>query len=708
MVSMYVATIPNRKSPPAILLRESFRENGKVKTRTLANLSHLPKYVIDLIRRSLKGENFVSIDDGFEKVDSWHHGHVDAVLRAMKRLGFERMINTRRCKERDLVVAMVVGRILEPDNEQSSKLANTRWWKITTLPSIFGLDGVDEDDLYEAMDWLLKRQETVEKKLAHRHLTAGGLVLYDLTSSYFEGVTCPLAALGYNRDGKKGKLQVNYGLLTDDRGCPVAVSVFPGNTSDSKTLILQTQLVRDRFGIQTMVLVGDRGMITQKLIAGDLRDLSGVDWITALRSETIQKLVKNGQVQLGLFDEVNLFEITTPEYPGERLIACRNPELAKQRDRKRQALLDATAEKLEEVRLTVEGGKLRGKDKIARRLENLVKKYKVAKQFAFTVRDDGFDVHLDDKHKGAEAALGGAFKELQNVRSSLKRGEFNEKSKIRERVNKIVTKYNLSKYVTVDIRQDDFEVRVEGKNMAAAVALESVCQAIDGVRCLVERGKYGGQDKIGVRIGKVVDKYKVAKHFVLNIRDDGFDFHIDEKKVSAEAALDGIYVIRTSLPVERLSAEDTVRSYKSLSQVERAFRSIKTVDLKVRPIRHHLEKRVRAHIFLCMLAYYVEWHMREAWRSLLFTDEERQRQKTTDPVAPAKRSDAALKKVRSKCLDDGTEAHSFQTLLKLMSQIVHNECRLPDAGPDTSTFEIVTTPNEKQKRAYHLLDNITL
>jgi len=705
---MYVATIPNRNSPPAILLRESYRENGKVKTRTLANLSHLPKYVIDLIGRCLKGENFVSIDDGFEKVDSWHHGHVDAVLRAMKRLGFERLINKRRCKERDLVVAMVVGRILEPDNEQSSKLANTRWWKITTLPSIFGLDGVDEDDLYEAMDWLLKRQETIEKKLAHRHLTAGGIVLYDLTSSYFEGVTCPLAALGHNRDGKKGKLQVNYGLLTDDRGCPVAVSVFPGNTSDSKTLIVQTQLVRDRFGIQTMVLVGDRGMITQKLIAGDLRDLSGVDWITALRSETIQKLVKNGQVQLGLFDEVNLFEITTAEYPGERLIACRNPELAKQRDRKRQALLDATAEKLEEVRLTVEGGKLRGKDKIARRLENLVKKYKVAKQFAFTVRDDGFDVHLDDTHKGAEAALGGAFKEFENVRSSLKRGKLNEKSKIRERVNKIVTKYNLSKYVTVDIRQDDFEVRVEGKNMAAAVALESVCQAIDGVRCLVERGKYGGQDKIGVRIGKVVDKYKVAKHFVLNIRDNGFDFHIDEKKVSAEAALDGIYVVRTSLPVERLSAEDTVRSYKSLSQVERAFRSIKTVDLKVRPIRHHLEKRVRAHIFLCMLAYYVEWHMREAWRSLLFTDEEKQRQKTTDPVAPAKRSDAALQKVRSKCLDDGTEVHSFQTLLKLMSQIVRNECRLPDAGPDQSTFEIVTTPNEKQKRAYDLLDNITL
>ncbi len=705
---MYVAKIPNRNSPPAILLRESYRENGKVKTRTLSNLSHLPKYVIDLIRRSLKGERLVSIDDEFEKVESWHHGHVDAVLRSMKRLGLERLINTRRCKERDLVVAMVVGRILEPDNEKNSKLANTRWWETTTLPSMLKLDGVDEDDLYEAMDWLLEGQETIEKKLAHRHLTAGGLVLYDLTSSYFEGVTCPLAELGHNRDGKKGKLQVNYGLLTDDRGCPVAVSVFPGNTSDSKTLISQTQMMRDRFGIHTMVLVGDRGMITQKLIDEDLREISGVDWITALRSGTIQKLVKNGQVQLGLFDEVNLFEITTPDYPGERLIVCRNPELAKQRAQKRQALLDATTEKLKEVRSTVEGGKLRGKDKIAKRLENLVKKYKVARHFAFTVRDDGFDVHLDDKQKAAEAALDGAFKELRNVRSSLKRGKLHGKSKIRQRINKIITKYNLTKYVMLDIRQADFDVRVKDSDSAAAAALTSVCQAIEGIRSLVERGKYGGQDKIGVRVGKVVNKYKVAKHFVLNIQADGFDFHIDEEKVAAEAMLDGIYIVRTSLPIGRLSTEDTVRSYKSLSQVERAFRSIKTVDLKVRPIRHHLEKRVRAHIFLCMLAYYVEWHMREAWCPLLFTDEEKETKKTSDPVAPANRSDSALQKVRSKRLDDGTVVHSFQTLLKLMSQIVRNECCLSGAGPGDPTFEIVTTPNEKQKRAYHLLDNITL
>ena len=705
---MYIATIPNRNSPPAILLRESYREKGKIKTRTLSNLSHLPKHLIDLLRRSLKGEKFISIDEDFEEVNSWHHGHVNAVLRVIKRLGFERLINTRRCKERDLVVAMVVGRILEPDNEKNSKLANTRWWEITTLPSMLGLHGVDEDDLYEAMDWLLKRQEKIEKKLAERHLTADGLVLYDLSSSYFEGVTCPLAAFGLNRDGKKGKLQVNYGLITDERGCPVAVSVFPGNTLDHQTLISQTQMIRGRFGIQTMVLVGDRGMITEKLITEELREMSGVDWITALRSEPIQKLVKTGQVQIGLFDEVNLFEITTPAYPGERLVACRNPQLAKQRGWKRQALLDATTVRLKEVRSTVEGGKLRGKDKITKRLENLVKKYKVAKQFAFEVGENGFAVHIDDKQKAAEAALDGAFRELRNVQSSIERCKIQGKSKIRERINKIVTKYNIANYVTVDIGQADFEVRVEDSTGATAAALESVCQAIERIRSLVVRGKYGGNDKIGVRVGKVVNKYKVAKHFVLNIEEDGFDFHIDNKKVAAEASLDGIYVVRTSLPTERLSAEDAVRSYKSLSLVERAFRSIKTVDLKVRPIRHHLEKRVRAHILLCMLAFYVEWHMREAWRPLLFTDEEKESKKTRDPVASAKRSDAALKKVRSKRLDDGTEVHSFQTLLKLMSQIVRNECRLVGDGPGAPTFEILTTPNQKQQRAYDLLENITL
>jgi transposase len=705
---MYVATVPNRNSPPAILLRKSYRKGGKVKTRTLSNLSHLPRHIIDLIARSLKGEQFISTTADFEKVGSWHHGHVDAVLSAMKRLGFERLLYSRRCKERDLAVAMVVGRILEPDNEQNSKLANNRWWQITTLPSILDLEGTDEDDLYAAMDWLLDRQEAIEKKLSKRHLGAGGLVLWDLTSSYFEGVTCPLAALGHNRDGKKGKLQVNYGILTDKRGCPVAVSVFPGNTLDHQTVKSQTEKIRDRFGIEQVVLVGDRGMITQKLIDNELRQIEGMDWITALKSGAIFKLVKDGRIQLGLFDEMNLAQITTPEYPGERLVVCRNPLLAKQRTLKRQALLDATKEKLEEVRAIVEGGKLRGKDKIARRLNIIVKKYKVGNGLRFTIRDDGFDLDIHDKQKAGIVVLEGAFKELERIGALVKKEKLRGEKETKEAIKKILAKYNLAPYVSVNIGQSGLDVCIEDKAVAAAAALKRVCQAIDGITSLVERGKYGGKAQIGVRVGRVVNKYKVAKHFILNIRDDGLDYHIDQDKVAAEAALDGIYVIRTSLPNEQLSAEDTVRSYKSLSQVERAFRSMKTVDLKVRPIRHHLEKRVRAHIFLCMLAYYVEWHMREAWRPLLFCDENQENKKKRDPIAPAERSAEALKKVHSKRLDDGTEVHSFQTLLKLLSQIVRIECRVQSADPDVPTFELETTPNDKQQRACELLKNITV
>jgi transposase len=705
---MYVARVPNRNSPPASLLRQSYREDGKVKTRTLGNLSHLPEHIIDLIARSLKGEDFVSVDEAFDEVDSWHHGHVDAVLRAMKRLGFERLLSARPCRERDLVVAMVVGRILEPDNELNSKLANTRWWKITTLPSMLDLCGADEDDLYGAMDWVLERQESIEKRLAKRHLRMDGLVLYDLISSYFEGVTCPLAARGHNRDGKKGKLQVNYGLLADERGRPVAVSVFPGNTLDHQTLLSQTNMMRDRFDIKTMVLIGDRGMITQKLIDQELRDIPGVEWITALRSGSIQKLVKKKQVQIDLFDETNLFEITLPEYPGERLVVCRNPELAKLRARKRRALLDATIEKLQKVRLIVEGGKLRGKDRISKRLDNLVKRYKLAKQFVFKIRDDGFDVHLDDKDSAAQVALDAFFNELRNTKSSIDKGKVLGKSDIHKRVKTIISKYNLAECVTVNIQQANFEVLVEDKTIAAQQALERVIGKVEGVRSLIEHGRYGGQDKIGVRVGKMINKYKVAKHFVLDIRDDGFDFHIDAEKVVNEAILDGIYVIRTSLTTDRMSADDTVRSYKLLSQIERAFRSIKTVDLKVRPIRHHQTNRVRAHIFICMLAYYVEWHMREVWRPLLFNDEEQEAKQSRDPVAPAKRSASALKKACSKRLDDGTEVHSFQTLLKELSQIVRNECRTKDAAPDAPTFDIVTTPSPKQQQAYDLLKNISL
>jgi transposase len=553
------------------LLRRSYRDGATVKNETLGNLSHLPPHVIDLIRRALKGEAFAPVTELFEVVASAHHGHVQAVRTTMQRLGFEALIAARPSRERDLVVAMVAARILEPD----SKLATTRWWHTTTLPASLGVSDADEDALYDAMDWLLERQARIEQKLAARHLQAGGLVLYDLTSSYFEGTTCPLAAFGHNRDGKKGKLQVNYGLLTDARGCPVAVSVFKGNTGDPPTLLPEVQRVRERFGIEQLVMVGDRGMISQTQITA-LQALVGVDWITALKTGALRALLAEGHLQLGLFDERNLFELTHPDYPGERLVACRNPELAKLRAHKRQALLAATVKEL-------------------------------------------------DKVKG-----------------------------------------------------------------------------------MVARGTLKGRDAIGVRVGKVVNKYKVAKHLRLEIQDDRFDCQIDEARVAAEAALDGLYVIRTSVPAERFDAADTVRTYKRLSDVERAFRSLKTIDLRVRPIRHRLAERVRSHIFLCMLAYYVEWHMREAWRPLLFADEDQAAKQTRDPVAPAKRSAAALRKVHTKVLDDGTPVHSFPTLLKDLSRIVRNVCRQRGAEPEAPTFEIVTTPTPTQQRAYDLLKTVAV
>jgi hypothetical protein len=567
---MHIDIVPNRNSPPAVLLRESYREGARVRKRTLANLSALSTEQVDAIRRTLKGETLVPVADLFEIVGSRHHGHVQAVRAAITQLGFESLIASRPSRERNLILAMVIARILEP----TSKLATTRWWHTTTLPEAFGVTDADEDDLYAALDWLITRQDHIEKKLAARHLTTGGLVLYDLTSSYFEGTTCPLAALGYNRDGKIGKLQVNYGLLTDPRGCPVAVSVFAGNTGDPKTLLPQVEKLQKTFAIDQLVLVGDRGMISQKQIH-ELKQRAGIDWITALRTGAIRKLVDGGHLQLGLFDERHLFEVTHPDFPGERLVACRNPQLALLRANKRQSLLQATSRELEKV------------------------------------------------------------------------------------------------------------------------------------RGMIARGRIKGTGAIGVRVGKVVDKYKMAKHLVLDIREDGFEFHLDEAKVSAEAALDGLYVVRTSVPAQLLDTDDVVRSYKRLSQVERAFRSLKTIDLEVRPIRHRLEDRVKAHIFLCMLAYYVAWHMMESWRERLFCDEDQQAKNTRDPVAPATRSNAALDKVHSKVLDDGTPVHSFQTLLQDLSNIVSNTCRRQGASTASEpTFNLVTTPSPTQQRAYDLLKSI--
>ena len=569
---MHIDMVPNRNSPPTVLLRESYREGTKVRKRTLANLSALSAEQVEAIRRTLRGETLVPPADLFEIVHSHHHGHVEAIRTAMTPLGFESLIASRPSRERDLIVAMVMARIIEP----TSKLATTRWWHTTTLPELFGVADADEDDLYAALDWLITRQEPIEKTLAARHLPQGGFVLYDLSSSYFEGKTSPLAARGYNRDGKSGKLQVNYGLLTDPRGRPVAVSVFEGNTGDPQTLMPQVEKLQKTFAIEQLVLVGDRGMISQKQINA-LRQREGIDWITALRTGAIRTLVDGGHLQLGLFDQRNLFEVTHPDFPGERLVACRNPQLALLRATTRQSLLEATSRELEKV------------------------------------------------------------------------------------------------------------------------------------RGMISRGTIKGKDAIGVRIGKVVDKYKMSKHLVLDIRDAGFDFHLDDDKVSAEAALDGISVIRTSVPVQRLAADEVVRSYKMLSQVERAFRSLKTIDLEVRPIRHRLEDRVKAHIFLCMLAHYVVWHMIESWRELLFCDEDQQAKNTRDPVAPATRSRAALDKVHAKVLDDGTPVHSFQTLLNDLSSIVSNACRRPGASTaGEPTFKVVTTPNSTQQRAYDLLKSIHL
>jgi transposase len=572
---MHIHVVPNRGSSPTVLLRESYREGSKVRKRTLANLSSLSSAQIEAIRATLLGRSLqpasLPIAQPFEAIASPSHGHVQAVALTLQRLGLAGLIASKPCRERDLVLAMLSARIIAPH----TKLATTRWWHTTTLAEEFGVVDADEDDLYAAMDWLLARQDAIQKKLAARHLSEGGLVLYDLSSSYFEGSCCPLGKLGHNRDGKSGLLQVNYGLLTDARGCPVAVSVYEGNVTDSKTLMPEVRRLREDFGIEQFVLVGDRGMISSKAIK-ELRETDGVGWITALKSVSIRALVDQGHLQLGLFDEVNLVELSSPEYPGERLVACRNPELAKLRAHKRLELLAATERNLDKIKSRVAAGKL------------------------------------------------------------------------------------------------------------------------------------VGSDEIGVRVGKVINQYKVAKHFELTIEDHAFTFARKSDAIAAETALDGIYIIRTSLSSTQMNAPDCVRNYKALANVERAFRSLKTVDLKVRPIHHRKADRVRAHIFLCMLAYYVEWHMREAWRELMFADTDQQAKTTRDPVAPAERSKAAQAKAATHTLDDGTPAHSFSTLLANLAGIVRNVCRTPHAAPDAPTFHVITTPNAQQQRAFELLKQIQL
>lgn len=568
---MHIDVVPNRGSRPTFLLRESYRVGAQVRKRTLANLSALSDEQIESMRAVLRGEPLRPAGDLFEVIQSLPHGHVQAVSEAMNRLGFAHLLSTRACPERDRVCAMVAARILAPH----TKLATTRWWNTSTLAAHFGVAGADEDALYGAMDWLLARQGTIEKKLAARHLRAGDMALYDLSSSYFEGCCCPLAKLGYSRDGKPGKLQVNYGLLTDRRGCPVAVSVYEGNVADPQTLLPQVLRLKRDFGIEQVVLVGDRGMISQAAVE-QLRTHEGLAWITALKSAQIRQLVECGSIQMGLFDARNLFEITHPDYPDERLVVCCNEARGRLRAHKREALLAATRDELERV------------------------------------------------------------------------------------------------------------------------------------RAMVERGTLRSAGQIGVRVGKVLNKFKMAKHFELDIGERHFGFKLNATSVAAEAALDGLYVIRSPLTAHQMDSAELVRSYKALTTVERAFRTLKTVNLKIRPIHHRTEARVRAHIFLCVLAYYVEWHMREAWRGLLFADEDQAAKATRDPVAPARRSPAAQRKASTHHLPDGTPAYSFRTLLDELSTVVRNTCRSRSSGTEARSFEIVTTANPKQAHAMQLLQTITL
>lgn len=571
---MYIATIPNRTSPPAILLREGYREGGKVKTRTLANITHWPTEKIEAFRQLLQGTHMIPASSVFTIQRSLPYGHVVAVLGTLRRIGLDRIIASRRTYYRDLVIAMIVARIIDPCSKLATARGLSEETAFTTLGETLGVESAGEDDLYEAMDWLLMRQPAIETKLAKRHLHEGTLVLYDVTSTYFEGRKCPLAKLGHNRDGKKNKLQIVFGLLCNIEGCPVAVEVFDGNTGDPSTLAPQIQKLRKRFGLKRVVMVGDRGMLTDTRIREELEPVDGLDWITALRGSTLKQLVESGVLQLSLFDEQDMAEIISDQYPGERLIVCKNPFLAEDRTRKRKELLQATENELNKI---------------------------------------------------VEAT--------QRVKRRLK-----------------------------------------------------------------------GADKIGLRVGRVLGKFKMAKHFRIKITDDSFQYERDTARIAQEAALDGIYIIRTSLPAETMNTENTVRAYKNLSVVERAFKSFKTLDLNVRPIHHRLAKRVRSHVFICMLAYYVEWHMRKSLAPVLFDDDDKP---TADAlrssiVAPAKRSTRAQRKASTKKTDDNMPVHSFQTLLKDLATITKN--RIKPKMEEAIPFEQITQPTSLQQKILHLLE----
>jgi hypothetical protein len=569
---MYVTRVPNRGSPPAVLLRESYRDNGKVKTRTLANLSRWPEHKVNKLERALKGLPPAGWDlsAAFTITRSLPHGHVAAVLGSAEKLGIAELIDPTPSRNRDLVIAMLAAAVITP----GSKLAMARGLRAQTATSslgqVLGVASCDEDDLYDAMDWALERKEAIENGLAARHLSDGTLVLYDVSSAAFEGHTCPLGKIGHARDGVKGRLQIVYGLLCSPKGVPIAIEVFDGNTADPKTLAAQIGKLKTRFGLTRIALVGDRGMLTSARIRDELRPAQ-LDWISALRADQIRVLVNGGALQLSLFDEQNLFEITHPDYPRERLVCCHNPALAEERARKRDELLAATE------------------------------------------------------------------KELQTIAAATRRA----------------------------------------------------------------RQPLRGTDKIALRVGKVRNKFKMAKHFHLEITDEAFTFTRNQQAIAAEAALDGIYVLRTSLPTHTLERDEVVLRYKGLEDVERFFRTLNS-ELDVRPIRHRLADRVRAHMFLRMLSYYISWHMKQALAPILFQDNDKlaAAAKRTDPVAPAQRSDEALTKAARKRTDDDTPVHSFTSLLADLATICANTIQPTD---DLPPFTKITTPTPPQRHALDLL-----
>jgi hypothetical protein len=570
---MYIESVPNRNSPPAILLRESYREDGRVRKRTLCNLSAWPVAHIEGLRGVLKGGTVIPAErDAFTVIRTLPHGHVAAALGTARKIGLERVLGPTGDRCRDLVLALVVGRILDPTSKLAAARALSPATAASSLGEMLGLGAVDEDELYTALDWLLDRQSAIEAGLARRHLSSGTLVLYDVSSSYLEGRCCPLAKRGYSRDGRKGTLQITYGLLCAPDGCPIAIEVFDGDTADPMTLAVQIDKLKQRFGLEHVVLVGDRGMITQARITEEIKS-AGLDWITALRAPAIKGLLQSGALQLSLFDQRDMASITAPDFPGERLVVCRNPDLAAERSRKRAELLAATERDLARIQAAV-----------ARR-----------------------------------------------------------------------------------------------------------------------RAPLRGAAEIALAVGCVIHRHKMAKHFHLDITDASFNFTRKAAEIAAEAAIDGIYVVRTSLPVETCDDATTVRSYKSLAMVERAFRCIKTVDLQVRPVYHWLADRVRAHVLLCMLAYYLEWHMRRSLAPMLFEDTDKQAADAlrASVVAQAQRSPAAVQKQTTKLTPDGLPVHSFQTLLADLATVARNT--ITTAITPSHPLTIVTRPTTTQHKAFQLL-----